>query len=127
MSKYFVSILCPIGGEVEANSEEEAIDIAMNSFDGAENYGGDGICVTNKDTGEVYNEGVSPNSYAREVASQGCTECNRDHEQLAEWLEELKVYKKALGLACGELEDHPYSQWNQAEWFNYFLQKVRDN
>ena len=28
--------------------------------------------------------------HAREVANRGCTECNRDHEQLAEWLEELK-------------------------------------
>lgn len=42
------------------------------------------------------------------------------------FLEELIIYKKALDLACKELETHPYSQWDANEWFNYFSQKVRE-
>ena len=33
--------------------------------------------------------------HARETAERlGCTECGRDHAQLAEWLEELKQRRK---------------------------------
>lgn len=32
--------------------------------------------------------------HCRDVASQGCDECARDHEQLAKWLEELVELRK---------------------------------
>ena len=31
--------------------------------------------------------------HAKEVASQRCIECAEQHDQLAEWLEELKQYR----------------------------------
>lgn len=76
-------------------------------------------------------------AHAREVASQGCAECNRDHEQLAEWLEELKIYKKALEHACVRLEgydlifDREYgcyaSKWNRKRWELWAIDKAEED
>ena len=76
--------------------------------------------------------------HAREVASQGCTECNRDHEQLAEWLEELKkvkqelnkvsqdleVYKKALKLLAEDTVTRLYATKN--EIIEHYLEKATE-
>lgn len=35
--------------------------------------------------------------HAKEVSSKECSECKKEHEQLAEWLEELKNIKDILG------------------------------
>lgn len=35
--------------------------------------------------------------HAEEVANSLCTECGEEHRQLAEWLKELKEYKKRYG------------------------------
>lgn len=35
--------------------------------------------------------------HAREVSENECEECKREHEQLAEWLEELKLLRRILG------------------------------
>lgn len=35
--------------------------------------------------------------HAREVAQSGCSECCKEHEQLAEWLEELWDLRQAQG------------------------------
>lgn len=56
MSKYNVSFMIPISTDVEANSFQEAIDKAFIQLIETANYGGDGIFVTNKDTGETYEE-----------------------------------------------------------------------
>ncbi|MED4061721.1 hypothetical protein [Priestia megaterium] len=48
---------------------------------------------------------------------------NKGYSKIAE---ELKTTRKALELACAELERHPYSQWNQQEWHSYYLQKARE-
>lgn len=56
MSTYNVSIMIPISTDVEANSFQEAINKAFNELIETINYGGDGIYVTNKDTGETYQE-----------------------------------------------------------------------
>lgn len=38
---------------------------------------------------------------AKELRKQAdCIECANEHEQLVDWLEELKLYKKAFELAC---------------------------
>lgn len=35
-------------------------------------------------------------AHAREVANnESCEKCAKEHEQLAEWLEELKIYKES--------------------------------
>lgn len=52
---YNVSIMIPMSIEVEADSFEEAIEIAFNELD-TDNYGGDGIYVTDLETGETYEE-----------------------------------------------------------------------
>lgn len=39
---------------------------------------------------------------------------------------ECKRLEKALELACKELETHPYSQWNNSDWQQYFIQKARE-
>lgn len=56
MSAYNVSIMIPISTDVEANSFEEAIDKVFDKLVETAHYGGDGIYVTNKDTGETYEE-----------------------------------------------------------------------
>lgn len=56
MSTYNVSIMVPISAEVEADSFEEAIEKAFNELAETAHYGGDGIFVTNIDTGETYEE-----------------------------------------------------------------------
>lgn len=42
--------------------------------------------------------------HARDIAKSGCSECCKEHEQLADWLEELKklriVISKATELCC---------------------------
>lgn len=53
---------------------------------------------------------------ARDKSSEGCIECAKEHEQLAEWLEELKIYKKALELACsadGMFWESEYNEYLQ--------------
>lgn len=35
--------------------------------------------------------------HAREVSLKGCTECHKEHGQLADWLEELELLRGALG------------------------------
>lgn len=35
--------------------------------------------------------------HAREVAQSGCSECCKEHEQLADWLEELRDLRQAQG------------------------------
>lgn len=35
--------------------------------------------------------------HAKEVGNKGCSECNKEHKQLASWLEELKTIKDILG------------------------------
>lgn len=78
-------------------------------------------------------------AHAREIARQGCAECNRDHEQLAEWLEELKVYKRALRFACSGNNTNPICPTEEYKdccmslgscgecWENMYLQKAREN
>lgn len=56
MNTYNVSIMIPISIEVEADSFQEAIDEAFDKLVETANYGGDGIFVTNQDTGETYKE-----------------------------------------------------------------------
>lgn len=56
MSAYNVSIMIPISTDVEANNFQEAIDKAFAKIVETANYGGDGIYVTDKDTGETYEE-----------------------------------------------------------------------
>lgn len=56
MSEYNVSIMIPISTNVEANNFQEAIDKAFDKLVETANYGGDGIFVTNKNTGETYKE-----------------------------------------------------------------------
>lgn len=56
MNTYNVSIMIPISTDVEASSFEEAIEKAFNKLTETSNYGGDGIFVTNKETGETYEE-----------------------------------------------------------------------
>lgn len=56
MNKYHVSIMIPISTNVEANSFQEAINKAFDELAETSNYGGDGIFVTNTDTGETYEE-----------------------------------------------------------------------
>lgn len=41
---------------------------------------------------------------AREKRSEGCIECANEHAQLAEWLEELLITRKALVIACNNNE-----------------------
>lgn len=36
-------------------------------------------------------------NHAREISLKGCTECNKDHGQLADWLEELEKLRGVLG------------------------------
>lgn len=54
--------------------------------------------------------------------SDECKECASEHEQLAEWLKELKTLRKALMLACEyfEMED-------AGLWYEHFLKKAREN
>lgn len=33
--------------------------------------------------------------HAEEVANSQCSECGEEHQQLAEWLKELKAYREA--------------------------------
>lgn len=56
MNTYNVSIMIPVSINVEASSFEEAIEKAFNELTETANYGGDGIFVTNQDTGETYEE-----------------------------------------------------------------------
>lgn len=35
--------------------------------------------------------------HAREVSLRGCSECNKEHGQLADWLEELEKLREVLG------------------------------
>lgn len=56
MDTYNVSIMIPISTDVEASSFKEAIEKAFNELIETANYGGDGIFVTNQDTGETYEE-----------------------------------------------------------------------
>lgn len=56
MSTYNMSIMSPVSTDVEANSFQEAIDKALNELIETINYGGDRIFVTNKDTGETYED-----------------------------------------------------------------------
>ena len=37
--------------------------------------------------------------------SKPCIECSEEHEQLAEWLEELKALKNGLNLKCDNLNE----------------------
>ena len=34
--------------------------------------------------------------HAQDVANKGCDQCARDHQQLADWLRELKEFKEQL-------------------------------
>ena len=42
-----------------------------------------------------YAEGMLCHANHNDEELDGCIECARDHEQLAEWLEELKSFKEA--------------------------------
>lgn len=68
-------------------------------------------------------------------AYQECEECAKEHEQLAEWLEELIVLRKAYKLACSELEKHannpncelePISNRGKEAIQEYFIDKVKE-
>ena len=39
--------------------------------------------------------------HAEEVANSECSECAKEHKQLAEWLKELKGYREARDIGNG--------------------------
>ena len=41
----------------------------------------------------------------RDIEHQTCEQCAEEHEQLAEWLEELKVLRNGLKIKCDSLND----------------------
>lgn len=71
-----------------------------------------------------------------------CKECASEHEQLAEWLKELKTLRKAYVMACEEIGDRDCSYYRfgddcksfcelydlcagNIEYEDYFLKKAR--
>lgn len=57
MSRYNVCAMIPYGLDVEADSPEEAVEVFFGLGGGElANYGGDGIHITNLDTGEETDE-----------------------------------------------------------------------
>lgn len=41
----------------------------------------------------------------RDIEHQTCEQCAKEHEQLAEWLEELKALKNGLNIKCDSLNE----------------------
>ena len=41
----------------------------------------------------------------RDIEHQTCEQCAEEHEQLAEWLEELKALRNGLKIKCDSLND----------------------
>ena len=41
----------------------------------------------------------------RDIEHQTCEQCAEEHEQLAEWLEELKALKNGLNIKCDNLNE----------------------
>ena len=39
-------------------------------------------------------------AHAKERANQDCTDCAKEHAQLAEWLEELKAFREKERMIC---------------------------
>lgn len=84
-----------------------------------------------RDIGEVMSNPKQP--YNEPV--KNCLECANEHEQLAKWLKELKILRKAYDLACknslacwdceGQID---CSDKSCVECFKeYYLQKARES
>ena len=54
---------------------------------------------------ENYNVGFLCHANPNDEELNKCVECAREHEQLAEWLRELKAYRELLNIAYGGLSD----------------------
>ena len=59
------------------------------------------------------------------TSNKHCDECEQEHEQLAEWLEELKSNRIALEKANGYLEANHRLGYNKA--VDDFAEKIKEN
>lgn len=63
--------------------------------------------------------------HAREVAQSGCSECCKEHAQLAEWLEELRDRRAAeqdsLDAMCSQIEKVIRTESDDGDWFAALL------
>ena len=64
-------------------------------------------------------------SHARDVANSGCSECNREHGQLSEWLTELKQRREAEISAPTKSNGDRIRRMSDAELAS-FIDKVTD-
>lgn len=64
--------------------------------------------------------------HAREVAQSGCSECCKEHEQLADWLEELQRRRAAeqdsLDAMCGRIKKVIRTESDDGDWYAALLQ-----
>lgn len=64
--------------------------------------------------------------HAREVAQSGCSECCKEHEQLADWLEELQRRRSAeqdsLDAMCGQIKKVIRTESDDGDWYAALLQ-----
>jgi len=64
--------------------------------------------------------------HAREVAQSGCSECCKEHEQLAEWLEELQQRRAAeqdsLDAMRSQIEKVVRTERDDGDWYAALLQ-----
>lgn len=72
---------------------------------------------------------------AREKRTEGCIECAKEHEQLAEWLEELQTLRKVydfvceyMGASCCCKYDfrHKCDSDCATHWDEFFMKKARE-
>ena len=56
------------------------------------------IAHARKVANEKYTEGMLCHANPNDEELDGCIECAREHEQIAEWLEELKAYRQYIDL-----------------------------
>ena len=54
---------------------------------------------------QKYKDAMLCHSNPNDEKLDGCIECAREHEQLAEWLEELKALKNGLNIKCDNLNE----------------------
>lgn len=64
--------------------------------------------------------------HAREVAQSGCSECCKEHAQLAEWLEELQRRRAAeqdsLDAMCSQIKKVIRTESDDGDWYAALLQ-----
>lgn len=63
---------------------------------------------------EKYAEGMLCHANPNDGELDGCIECAKEHEQLAEWLEELKANRIALAKASKALDENTWLGYNKA-------------